>query len=263
MIDSHCHLDFDSLRNQFDKIIQNAKKNNITSLLTINTDPKKFSEHYHLIKDYKSIFISYGLHPENVSNTDHISKDLIIKNTLSPKVIGIGETGLDFYRSTEYKNEQYYNFEQHIEASIETNIPLIIHQRNSENEIMDILRKYQKKTNLKLVFHCFTGSKKLKNFCLDNNYYISISGIITFKNANDLRAVLIDVPIESLLIETDSPYLSPTPMRGRLNEPAYVKFTAEYLSQFYNIPLNNLTKTTNDNFYKLFSKAIRYNEISI
>ena len=261
MIDSHCHLNFESIKNNFLTIIDNAKKNNITSILSINTDPDQFDEHYNLIKNYKSIYLSYGLHPEHVTNTKLISKDLISQYSKIDKVVGIGETGLDFYHSTKYKNEQYRVFEEHIEASIETNLPLIIHQRNSENEIMEILDKYQKNNNLKVVFHCFTGSTKLKKFCLDRNYFLSLSGIVTFKNADELRNTIKDVPISSILLETDSPFLSPVPFRGKLNEPSYIKFTAEYLSNFFNIPLRKIVKNTDNNFYNLFTKAIKYNKI--
>ena len=261
MIDSHCHLNFKSLCDNIDTIIDSARRNNITSILTINTNPNEFSNHYDLVKNYKSVFISYGLHPEYVSKNNIISTNQIIFNSKIDKVIGIGETGLDFYHSVEFKNEQYRCFENHIEASIETNLPLIIHQRNSENEIIEVLRRYQKNNNLNVVFHCFTGSNNLKNFCLDNNYYISLSGIITFKNALDLRNVVKDIPLTSLLIETDSPFLAPTPFRGKKNEPSYVKYIAEYLCEFYQISLDKLTSSTDDNFYNLFSKAIRYNQL--
>ena len=262
MIDSHCHLNFESLKKNILSVIQNAKNNNISSILTINTDPNDFEDHYKLIQNYNSIYISYGLHPENVNGINKISKNLILEKTKLKKVIGIGETGLDFYHSIEFKKEQYEILEEHIEASIRCNLPLIIHQRNSENEIIDILTKYQKIHPLKVVFHCFTGTSKLRNFCLDNDYYISLSGIITFKNANELRDVIKDVPLTSILIETDSPFLSPSPFRGKINEPSYVKYIAEYLSIFFSIPLNKISNITDDNFYKLFSKAIRYNDLS-
>ena len=259
MIDSHCHINFDSLKNNLVEIINNAKNNNITSILSINTDPDDFSNHYNIINKYKSIFISYGLHPENVSINKSLSKDDIVKHLKKDKVIGIGETGLDFYHSLQFKKEQYVNFENHIEASIESNLPLIIHQRNSENEIIEVLKNYQKHNNLKVVFHCFTGSEKLKNFCLEFGYYISLSGIITFKNANDLREVIKDVPLSYILIETDSPFLAPVPMRGKQNEPSFVKYIAEYLSHLYLVPFEKFIQTTDNNFYNLFSKAKRYN----
>ena len=262
MIDSHCHLNFDSLKNNIENVLSNAKKNNVTSILSINTEPQNFLEHYRIINNHNSIYISYGLHPCNVTDLVNIDKDTIVDFSTYDKVIAIGETGLDFYHSTEFLKPQYLSFEQHIEASIITGLPLVIHQRSSENEIIEVLRAYQKKDDLKLVLHCFTGTSKLKNFCLDNNYYISISGIITFKNSFDLRETIKDIPLSSLLIETDSPYLAPIPMRGKINEPSYVKYTGDYLANFFKVSVEEITKFTDDNFYKLFSKAIRYNKIS-
>ena len=195
MIDSHCHLFFDSLINDFDSIISRAKKNNISAILSINTNPIDFESHYRLINTYNSLFISNGQHPENVNFSNIPSADYLKSFCKNEKVIGIGETGLDFYHSTENKKEQYKSFENHIEACLETKLPLIIHQRNSENEIIDILNYHQKRKKLNVVFHCFTGSSKLRNFCLDNNFYISLSGIVTFKNAEDLRKIIQPVPL--------------------------------------------------------------------
>ena len=262
MIDSHCHLNFDNLSNDFSSIIKRAKENNITAILSINTNPDEFKSHYQLIKKHQSLFISYGLHPANVNSINIPSINNLKYYCEYDQVIGIGETGLDFYRSTEHKSEQYQSFENHIECSYETNLPLIIHQRNSEKEIIDVLNNYQKSKPLKVVFHCFTGSKKLRSFCLDNEFYISLSGIITFKNANDLREVVSDFPLQQILIETDSPFLAPEPFRGKMNAPSYVKYISEYLSDFYNVPHKKFNEITDNNFYKLFSKAIRYNEIS-
>ncbi len=259
MIDSHCHLNFKSIRDNFENVIKNAKNNNLTAILTINTKPSEFYEHLDLIKPYNNIYISYGLHPQEVKQNTVFELNHILTEIENPKVIGIGETGLDFYYSKDFSNKQYEIFETHIQASIETSLPLIIHQRNSEVEIMEVLQKYLNKTNLPVVFHCFTGSKKLLNFCLDNNFYISISGIITFKNANDLRNTLKSVSLNRLLIETDSPFLSPVPNRGKLNEPSNVIYIAEFLSNFYSISLNDFIKITDNNFYNLFSKAKRYN----
>ena len=262
MIDSHCHLNFPDIKNKFDKIIYNSQLNHITSILSINTEPNEFDDHYNLIKDFKSIFLSYGLHPEHVSKTNLITSNTIINNCNNERVIGIGETGLDFYRTDEYKKEQYKVFENHIEASYKKNLPLIIHQRNSENEIIDLINNYHKIQPLNIVFHCFTGTSKLRNFCLDNNFYISLSGIVTFKNADNLRKVIKHVPLSSILIETDSPFLAPIPHRGKTNEPSFVHHVGYFLSNFFDIPFTNFVKITDDNFYKLFSKAIRYNKIS-
>ena len=263
MIDSHCHLNFDSLNNNFNSIIKRARDNNITAILSINTNPNEFDSHYQLIKKHQSLFITYGLHPGNVNTSNILSIEKIKSYCEYKQVIGIGETGLDFYHSKKYKSEQLKSFENHIESSYQTNLPLIIHQRNSEKEIIDVLNVYQKTKPLKVVFHCFTGSSRLRNFCLDNEYIISISGIVTFKNAEDLRNIIKSVPLSSILIETDSPFLAPMPFRGKTNEPSFVYYVGKYLADFYNISLEKFEKITNDNFYKLFSKAIRYNEISI
>ena len=258
MIDSHCHLNFPELKKNFNEIILNLKKNNLTSILSINTEPKEFNEHLNLINKHKSIFISYGLHPTNIDNNTVFNIQDINSNCKNKKVIGIGETGLDFYHSSDFKKKQYEVFEIHIQASIENNLPIIIHQRNSENEIMDIIKSYQKNYKLSLVFHCFTGSKKLFNFCRDNNFYISLSGIVTFKKSNELLEIIKDVDMKYLLLETDSPFLAPVPMRGKLNEPSFIKYTAEFLSNFFNVSLDNFIKITDNNFYNLFSKAKRY-----
>jgi len=263
MIDSHCHLNFDSLSENFNSIINRARENNITAILSINTKPEEFESHYQLISRYKSIFISYGLHPGNVNNFNVPTANNLKLYSEYSRVIGIGETGLDFYHSQEFKSEQFTSFENHIECSYETNLPLIIHQRNSEKEIIDVLNNYHKSKTLKVVFHCFTGSSKLISFCLDNEFYISLSGIVTFKNANNLREVIKNFPLKQILIETDSPFLAPIPFRGKINEPSYVNYISKYLSNFFNISQKEFNKITDNNFYNLFSKAIRYSEISL
>ena len=258
MIDSHCHLNFKKLSDNIENVIKNSKKNNITSILSINTNPDEFDKHLELIKNYKSVYLSYGLHPSDVHSLNQIELKNFDTFCYHEKVIGIGETGIDLYHNNKYINEQIKVFETHIQASIKHSLPLIIHQRNSENEIINILKNY-KSNNLKLVFHCFTGSSRLLNFCLDNNYYISISGIITFKNASILRNIIKNVPLNSILIETDSPFLAPEPMRGKVNEPSYVKYTAKYLSNFFQLSLEDFENITDNNFFNLFTKAKRDN----
>ena len=211
-----------------------------------------------MIKDYNNIYISYGIHPENIDNESKFSFLEIEKVIENPKLIAFGETGLDFYRSIQYKQKQIEIFEAHIELSKIYNLPLIIHQRNSEEEIVKVLNKF-KNDNLKIVFHCFTGSIKLLNYCLENNYYISLSGIVTFKNADILRKVIQKASLDHLLIETDSPYLAPEPMRGKDNEPSYVRYTGEFLAKFYSMTNENFFELTDNNFYKLFSRAKRDN----
>ena len=258
MIDSHCHLNFESLSQDISNIIKRCYENGVTHLLSINTRPKEFESHLDLIKDYNNIYISYGIHPENIDNESKLSFIEIEKVIENPKLIAFGETGLDFYHSIQYKQKQIEIFESHIEASKIYNLPLIIHQRNSEEEIVKVLNKF-KNDNLKIVFHCFTGSKHLLEFCIENQYYISLSGIVTFKNANTLREIIRNVSLDHLLIETDSPYLAPVPMRGKSNEPSYVKYTGEYLADLYSMKKDSFFELTDNNFYKLFSRAKRDN----
>ena len=255
MIDSHCHLDFPEIKKNFNKIIQNSKKNNLKIILTINTDPRVFEEHLNLINDYENIYISYGLHPCNINSTSNFSVEHILSICKNKKVIAIGETGLDFYHSVDFKDKQVEIFENHINSSVINKLPLIVHQRKSEKEIIDVLNNYKNNLSIPMVFHCFTGSEKLLNFCIENNYYISLSGIVTFKNANKLRDIIKEVPLDKLLIETDSPFLAPVPMRGKINEPSFVKYTYQFLSNFFKIPIDDFIKLTDNNFYKLFSKV--------
>ncbi len=258
MIDSHCHLNFESLSKDLPNIMNRCKENDITHLLSINTNPKDFDTHIDLIRDFNNIYISYGIHPEEINNETVLSYKEIEKIIDNPKLIALGETGLDFYHSIKYKKKQIEIFEAHIQASKIYDLPIIIHQRDSEKEIIQVLNKF-KNDNLKIVFHCFTGSKKLLEFCIENNYYISLSGIVTFKNANSLREIISNASLDHLLIETDSPFLAPVPMRGKSNEPSFIKYTGQFLAEFYSMPKEKFFELTNNNFYKLFSRVKRDN----
>jgi len=254
VIDSHCHLNFPTIKKDIRNVIKRSEASGVTKLLTINTDPNEFDDHFNLIKEFENIYIAYGIHPEEVKENSHLSLDEIEDKIKNSRVIGIGETGLDFYHSIQFKKKQYEIFESHIIASKEFDLPIIIHQRNSEKEIIEVLKKY-KNDNLKIVFHCFTGSKELLKFCDENKYYISLSGIVTFKNANILRETIKNASLDRLLVETDSPFLAPTPMRGKDNEPSFVKFTADYLASFYSMKNDEFYQLTDNNFYNLFSSA--------
>ena len=258
MIDSHCHLNFESLSKDLPNIMERCNENGVTHLLSINTNPKDFQTHLDLISDFSNIFISYGIHPAGIDNETVFSNQEVEKIIDNTKLIALGETGLDFYYSAKYKEKQIEIFEAHIEASKIYDLPLIIHQRESEEEIIKVLNKF-KNDNLKIVFHCFTGSKNLLEFCIENNYYISLSGIVTFKNANFLREIIFNASLEHILIETDSPFLAPVPMRGKSNEPSYVKYTGEFLAEFYSMSKEKFFELTDNNFYKLFSRVKRDN----
>ena len=252
MIDSHCHLDHEPLFNDLENILKRSKEVGIEKLLTICTTFESFVKIKKLVKKDDIIYGTYGIHPHEAKN-DKVTKELIIDEiNANEKIIGIGETGLDFYYNFSDKKDQIKSFEEHIKASIELKIPLIIHSRNAEDEMLEIFNEY-KKHDLKILMHCFTGSKKFAESLLDLNAYFSASGIITFKNSTDLQETFKSIPLEKTLIETDSPYLAPVPNRGKKNEPSFVKFTAEKLAEIKNIPISELVKSTTFNFNKLFN----------
>ena len=252
MIDSHCHLDHEPLFSDLSNIIKRSKDVGIEKLLTISTSFDSFSKIKEIVKQDEIIYGTIGIHPHE-SEKDIIKLDEIIKNFQeNDKIIGIGETGLDFYYNNSDKEKQISSFIRHIEASIKTNAPLIIHSRNAEKETYDILNDYKDK-NLKILMHCFTGSKKFAQKLMNLNAYFSASGIITFKNSIDLQDTFKSIPLEKLLIETDSPYLAPEPNRGKKNEPSYVIYTAEKLAKIKEVSNKDLKEITSLNFEKLFN----------
>ena len=251
MIDSHCHLDHEPLLSNIDSIIERSKSAGITKILTICTTLNSFNKIKKLVLKDKIIYGTYGIHPHETKN-DIVNSDLIINEiSNNDKIIGVGETGLDFYYDNSDKETQIKSFETHIKASIELNIPLIIHSRSAENETFDILNKY-KNDDLKILMHCFTGSQKFAEKLLDLNAYFSASGIITFKNSQDLQKTFQLIPLDKLLIETDSPFLAPEPNRGKKNEPSFVKFTGKKLADIKNISFEDLVNSTTNNFNKIF-----------
>ena len=252
MIDSHCHLDHEPLHQNLNAVIKRSKDVGITKLLTICTNLDSFENIKKIINLDPIIFGTFGIHPHE-TDKNIISKDNIIQNSkYSKKIIGIGETGLDFYYNNSDKKSQIKSFEEHIKASIEMKLPLIIHSRAAELETFDILNNFYDK-NLKILMHCFTGSKKFAEKLMDFNAYFSASGIITFKNSIDLQETFKSIPLEYLLIETDSPYLAPEPKRGKKNEPSFIKFTADKLAKLKNISNKELINQTSQNFNRLFS----------
>jgi len=251
MIDSHCHLDHEPLLENLPDIISRSKDIGITKLLTICTTIDSFEKIKVLVKKDQMIYGTYGIHPHETSN-DVVDKKTIVKCVKeNDKIIGIGETGLDFFYNHSDKDSQIKSFKEHIEASIELCKPIIIHSRDAENETYNILNSY-KNTNLKILMHCFTGSLEFSKKLLKLNAFFSASGIITFKNSIDLQNTFKTIPLEKLLIETDSPYLAPIPMRGKKNEPSFIKYTLEKLSIIKETTVKKMTKITTDNFNKLF-----------
>ena len=251
MIDSHCHLDHEPLYSNISDVIKRSKENGLKKILTISTNSKSFENIKKIINLDEIIYGSVGIHPHE-SSIDKMDKKFIVENANKfKKIIGVGETGLDFYYENSHKDDQIKSFERHIEASIELNYPLIVHSRSAETETFDILNRY-KNSDIKILMHCFTGSKDLALNLLPLNAYFSASGIITFKNSKLLQDTFKEIPEDKLLIETDSPFLSPEPNRGKKNEPAYIKFTAQKLANLRNMEVEKLIKITTKNFNTLF-----------
>ena len=251
MIDSHCHLDHESIFSSFNEILKRSKEVGIEKLLSICTTDDGFSNILNLVNKDSIIYGTYGIHPHEAKNFK-ISKNEIIKKVNSnKKIIGVGETGLDFYYNNSSKTEQINSFLNHINAAIELDVPLIIHSRNAENEILNILSEFIN-SKLKILMHCFTGSETFANNLLKFNSYFSASGIITFKNSTDLQNTFKTIPLDRLLIETDSPFLSPDPFRGKRNEPSFIIHILKKLASIKQIDTNKLDTITTNNFNKLF-----------
>ena len=254
LVDSHCHLDFAELENDINNILSRALSNDITILQTICT---KISDFYRVIKIAalsKNIYCSFGIHPLNVKEGT-LSASQIISLCGHSKIVGIGETGLDYYYDKQFIDLQKLSFIEHIKAAQQTGLPLIVHTRDAEEDTLNILQDMLKKASFKAVIHCFTGSKWFAQECLKLGFYISFAGIITFKNAKELQEVAKFVPLDRCLVETDSPYLAPVPYRGRRNEPSFVKEVAECLAMLKNTSFAEVSNTTTENFLRIFDKV--------
>lgn len=255
LVDSHCHLNFPDFAGDLPEIIQRAHNIGVETMLTVNTRLSEALDLQKIADTYDNIFCSVGVHPHDASN--YAKPDLkteIVKLSHHPKVIGIGETGLDYFYNKSQKTDQIDSFEQHLDASIELELPVIIHTREADKDTISCLKKY---SLAKGVFHCFSGSQALARQALDLGYYLSFSGIVTFKKADGLREIAKFVPLDRILVETDSPFLAPIPHRGKRNEPAFTGHTAELLAELKGLPFPRLAEATTNNFFALFTKAYR------
>ena len=253
MIDSHCHLDHEPLLENINEVIKRSKEVGILKLLTICTTVESFNRIKDIIKIDPMIYGTFGIHPHETKESLLVDKNYIINQiNQNERIIGIGETGLDFFYNHTNKERQVDSFKAHIEASIELNMPIIVHSRNAENDTYEILKSY-KSEKLKILMHCFTGSLNFANQLLELDAFFSASGIITFKNSLDLQETFRNIPLEKLLIETDSPFLAPIPMRGKKNEPSFIKYTLEKLSIIKERTNQQMSDLTTKNFHKLFN----------
>ncbi len=252
MIDSHCHLDHEPLLSNLNEVIEKSKLAGLRKILTICTTLSSFDTIKQIITKDEMIYGTFGIHPHEVKNNKTTLEHILKEVRQNEKIIGVGETGLDFYYNNSEKKEQINSFRCHIKASIELDIPLIVHSRNAEKETFEILNEYREKKP-KILMHCFTGSKDFAEKLLKLDAYFSASGIITFKNSKKLQDTFKIIPLNRLLIETDSPFLAPEPKRGERNEPSFIKYTAKKLAFIKEIPDKELIELTSNNFNKLFN----------
>jgi TatD DNase family protein len=259
LVDSHCHLDFDDFAAEgLAEIVGRARSAGVGHFLTISTHLTRFERIKSVAEAFPFIFCSVGTHPHNAGEAGEVdaSKADILRLAAYKKTVAIGETGLDYHYNHASKEDQHAVFARHIEAAAEADLPLIIHSRDAEQDTMRLLRDVGQ-GKVKGVMHCFTGTQWLADQALDIGFYISFSGVITFKKSDDLRAVVKTVPLDRMLVETDSPYLAPMPNRGKRNEPAFVTHTAVTAAALKDTPKADFAKATTDNFFRLFSRAVR------
>jgi TatD DNase family protein len=259
IVDSHCHLNFPEFEGEIQNVIKEADSNDVKYMQTICTKLSEFEEVSKIANDNKNIFCSLGIHPHEAEKELTTAEELIsIAKNNPEKLIGIGETGLDYYYEKSNRGAQKINFIEHLIAASELDLPVIIHTRDAEQDTYDILKDFTSKKSLKGLLHCFTGTADLAKKALDLGLYISISGIVTFKNAKDLQKTVRDiVPLDRLLVETDSPFLAPVPYRGKANQPAYTRKVVEFIAELKNVSQEQVAEKTTDNFFGLFDKAIR------
>jgi TatD DNase family protein len=257
LVDSHCHLDFKDFDGELDAVIARAAARGVGLMVTICTKLSEFERVRGIAERYDNVYCSVGVHPHEAAAEEGASIDRLVRLAEHPKVVGIGETGLDFHYDHSPRDRQVQVFAMHVEAARRSGLPLIIHSRSADEETAEIIREESEKGGLLGLIHCFSSTEKLSAAALDIGFMISLAGIITFKNAVELREIAAKIPDGRLLVETDAPYLAPVPHRGRRNEPAFVADTAAFLAALRGVKPEKLAEQTTANFFALFTKIPR------
>ena len=255
LIDSHCHLDFEALANDIDGVLARAAAAGVTGMVTISTYVEKVSTYAALAERYPNVWCSVGTHPHHADEELHIAVDDLVRLSAHPRCVAIGEAGLDYFYDNAPREAQATGLRRHIAAARITGLPLVIHSRQADDDMADILEEESGQGAFPFVLHCFTAGPDLARRALALGGYVSFSGIITFRNAEEIREVAKFVPADRYLIETDAPYLAPIPHRGQSNEPSFVRHTAEKLAEVRGISLEQLGRESTANFARLFSKT--------
>lgn len=261
IVDSHCHLNMKEFSGEgaVEKVVAAANAAGIKYMQTICTKLEDIAEIVALTEKFPCVFGSVGVHPHDASQIEDpdLLLDQLVDYASFPKIIGIGETGLDYYYEYSDRAEQQEVFKAHIMAAQAMYMPVIVHTRDANSDTMQILKEEMRRKEFPGLIHCFSSSRELAMQALDLGMYISISGIVTFKNADELRSIIADVPLNRLLVETDSPYLAPVPMRGKRNEPAFTRYVVETIAEIKNKTFEEISNVTTENFFTLFAKAVK------
>jgi TatD DNase family protein len=255
LVDSHCHLDFPDFGPERDAVVARARAAGIGRMLTISTRVKRHAQVIEIIECYPDVFGTVGTHPHHVDEEMDVRASDLVGLTKHPKIVAIGEAGLDYHYDTGPRDNQAKSFREHIAASRETGLPLVIHSRDCDADMAAILREEMGQGAFSAVLHCFTGGRDLAFTAVELGLYIGFTGILTFKNSADLRDIAKTLPADRILVETDSPYLAPVPYRGKRCEPAYVVETAKVLAEVRGVSPDDIARQTTENFFRLFSKV--------
>ncbi|HYH23508.1 MAG TPA: TatD family hydrolase [Azospirillum sp.] len=258
LVDSHCHLDFPDFAEELDAVVERARAAGVGRMVTICTYLSRFDRIRAVAERYDDVLCSLGVHPHQAAEEfDGVTVDRLVEMARHPKVIGIGETGLDYYYDKSPRDVQQECFRRHIEAARRTGLPLIVHTRDADEDTLALLREGAARGALSGLLHCFSSGRELAEKAVDLGFYISLSGIVTFKKSDDLRAIVKDVPLDRILVETDAPYLAPVPYRGKRNEPAYVAHTAAAVAEVKGVSAEDMARISTENFFRLFPRAER------
>lgn len=255
IVDSHCHLDFEELARDLDAVVERAQAAGVAVMVTISTRVRRFRDVLAIAEHHPSVYCSVGTHPHNAAEELDVTADELVSLAAHPKVIAIGEAGLDYHYQHSPRDAQARSFRVHIEAARRSGLPLIIHSRNAEQDTAVIIEEEMARGEFKPVLHCYSSKPDLAARGLAKGAYVSFSGILTFKNAEEIREVAASAPLDRILVETDAPYLAPAPHRGKPNEPAFVVHTLRRLAEIRAMPVENLAEITSQNFFRLFDKA--------
>lgn len=258
LVDSHCHLDFPALSGQRDDVIARARSAGVGVMLTIGTKLSAFSGVRAVAEAYEGIYCSVGIHPHEAEAEPDVQAESLLAHAAHPKVVAFGETGLDYFYEHAPRDAQKSNFRSHIEAARAADLPVIVHTRDADEDTEALLSEEMGKGAFNGVLHCFTSGERLARVAVDLGFYISFSGILTFKKTEALQAIARDLPLDRILVETDAPYLAPIPHRGKTNEPAFVTHTAAKLAELRGLTVADVTAATTANFHRLFAKTRPY-----